>query len=115
MGAWGTRPFDSDGALDWYGSISDFVSEKVENTLDNSEYPDEWYAAAGIIPRLADIPDVRLQDLIPKAIARLDQILADRQYIQSWKTPGDYQHHVNRSRRILLEIHRRQPRTSLLD
>ena len=58
MGCWGVKPYENDGAADWFGDLWDELPlpKKVEETLnlDVEEYHEEIRAAAHVLLQLGD-------------------------------------------------------------
>jgi hypothetical protein len=58
MGCWGVKPFENDGAADWFGDLWDelAVPKKVEETLklDVQDFHEEIRAAAYVLLQLGD-------------------------------------------------------------
>jgi hypothetical protein len=87
MGAWGSEPWDNDGAADWFGSLfegSPFV-ERVHAGL-QSDDGEQVVAALWVVTVLARVyvwPMADLDETLDLAIAAADQLLAKQD-------PGQY-------------------------
>ena len=81
MGTWGTGPFDSDAAGDWFDAVDAYVLDKVGTALREGAVDDSgaavWYAAAGLLAGLESIKygSYGDSDVSKLAVERLDQII----------------------------------------
>lgn len=82
MGCWGVKPFENDGAADWFGDLWDEfpVPRKVEETLnfEVEEYHEEIRASAHILLQLGDTyqwPVADVERHCDLAASKLEEIL----------------------------------------
>ncbi len=82
MGCWGVKPYENDGAADWFGDLWDEfpVPKKVEETLnlDVEEYHEEIRAAAYILLQLGDTYQWPVDDIdrhCKVAATKLEELL----------------------------------------
>lgn len=89
MGAWGEGPFDNDSAADWFfGLDKTGLYPFIERGL-NSEFYEEVRAAAWLLSQIG-YNYVYNYDLrkyhINLAINKLEKILADEKWINTWSS-----------------------------
>jgi len=90
MGAWGEDAYENDTAGDWF----DYTFEKaklswhVQKAL-NSDYVEEQRAAAYLLEHLGKVyiyPTDELEKHLALAIIRLEDLLDDEEWIDSWRS-----------------------------
>jgi hypothetical protein len=82
MGAWGSGAWENDTAMDWQATIVEVCDNALARCEDTYRY-DEWRAAADVIIRF------NMFELYETAIDRLNQILADKEWINHWVEPRE--------------------------
>lgn len=87
MGCWGVKPYENDGAADWFGDLWDQlpVPIKVEETLklDIQDFHEEIRAAAYVLSQLGDTycwPVADIDRRCGLAATRLEGLLASEIY-----------------------------------
>lgn len=107
MGAWGYGPFDNDSAMDF---VSLFVNSKELIKLVKQKDPDpnELRAAAAIIIQLHKVNDLWFdQEDIDKLIGRLEDVINDGEWFNSWKDTreaGDIKREIRKYIRELKKL-----------
>jgi Domain of unknown function (DUF4259) len=95
MGAWGTEPWDNDGAADWFGDLWEGIpiAGRVLETL-QAGTSDEVVAAIWLCSELCRAyvwPIGQLKETLSAAVAAADRILAgddDDDYLALWDNPA---------------------------
>jgi len=86
MGAWGSGPHDNDTAMDFFFLLEKKpITKIVSQGLGSDDY-DQVRAAAWLLQRLDRAYPVELcGPHYELAMTRLEQILADREWMSTWK------------------------------
>jgi hypothetical protein len=87
MGAWGTGPFDNDGAADMIAKISKEIDKalRFKSNRSASYHYQEARAAAAIL-LFSHGTDILGGPSLEPALAALERMRADAEWIQSWKS-----------------------------
>lgn len=83
MGTWGTGPYESDSAGEW---LSETLVPPIEKALKKGSDADARVAAAALTDYLGKHESVA--DLVDLAIERLEDILEDEDYVESFTDPA---------------------------
>jgi len=91
MASFGTRPYDSDNAADWFANIftpaSDKVQELLDSPVDENLYL-EYRAAAWMLTKIGRTfvyPSDKIEDHLSRLHDRLQTIRADKDWMDSWR------------------------------
>jgi hypothetical protein len=107
MGTWGTGPFDSDAAGDWFDGVDKYVLDKVGTALQEGSVDDSgaavWYAAAGLLAGLESIKygSYGDSDVSKLAVERLDQIIEAAPRM-GWRDADDFVRDVEKVKAVLV-------------
>lgn len=102
MGAWGTDVFDNDSACDFMYYIEKPIEKLLLKKINYYDYAD-YRAAAEIIIKLSD--KYRFTDELPvAAVEKLNFVLRDRDWINSWCDEKDIIKDLKRQIRALNKI-----------
>ena len=96
MGAWGTKPWENDGAADWFGDVLEGnpLIDRVDETLRGGS-GDQQYAALWVVARLARVyvwPIERLDGTLRLARTVADAMLAGEDgdgFLEDWEDDPD--------------------------
>jgi hypothetical protein len=100
MGAWGYGPFDNDDAGDWMFDVERAISGPIQVARDQDDEdikagrvaPEIWhrgYAAAAIVAALAE-QGWGHGSIYEDAELALENMLADEDFVASWKKPQQF-------------------------
>ena len=108
MGTWGTGPFDSDAAGDWFDAVDTYVLDKVgaalrEGKVDNGSTTAVWYAAAGLLAGLEGFVygGYGDSDVSKLAVERLDQIIEAAPRM-GWRDDEEFVRDVEKVKAVLV-------------
>ena len=88
MGRWGTRPMDSDGAMDYVFYIDNAINKELSRILNQKSHnTDEKLDKVGIVEYMLMEGHHIHKSLIVKSIKNLKGVLEDAEFMSSWRYP----------------------------
>ena len=104
IGAWGEKPFENDSALDWMGSVDVFLTQKIHDGLVDEDYFHKRAAAELLIDSINRdlVADYNNLKNLRLAIAELNIVKDDANWISSWSRPTYFYYDIERQIGVLI-------------
>jgi len=94
MGAWGERPFENDVALDWIAPVRlTLTRNKILKALSTTDEYEKNYLIRAAARKML-IPFLRKDYEL--AVEKLQEVLNDEEWINSWKSPKKIREEINK-------------------